>query len=669
MNPGLSFNNNGLNNFNGNWDNIVERIKQSINKILLGGCLMQACYCVLILLVLILAMFTPMLFFDNMKQKVQDTIDETVEDFKESVEKTWNFLTLNGFRTNEESFYYKLESKVKDYAAKGVTIDSRIVMSLLFYDEGINENEDFGCSISNNDGDDDESKECDINTGGSVDSGQNHDYGKLRSDISFLVDGQVDENGALKSEDDYKQWLKDNYAEDKLTELGYDIPSSDAQKDKMFTKFVETAYDKKAGYEEIFIGEEVNTCTFTETADEAGKMRARYTVYSSSTEGYGLGAIGKNNVEKLVKEGKMYLNNKGYWMIKGGTVANGKTWGQTGIDYLVVAAATKQFKGTTCGVNVGKNIFDDITYYNYGDTFSVQLTNDNGSSYDTYNAMVLDACGACMVFSKTIATNKCNGGLSTVTSNNSIKIDIFVDKSSSSYKAPADSGYFLSGNTSGVCVGQVDLGSLDKDYSKYPILNNKSLREVMGGDQGMTELNNLISSNVQKYGAGTGNGVAAAAISLLNAVQAKGYRLPYFWGGGHGTISTGANGNWGLKARIAAGGSSAQPAGSSWPNGLDCSGFVAWAIKNGGCTNYTGAGSSNMKSYGNFISFEAAKPGDLVWHPGHITLVVQNNNGTLTLAEAASPATGIHYTVITQGSNKNNKVIDMSGFYSSSKCK
>lgn len=64
-----------------------------------------------------------------------------------------------------------------------------------------------------------------------------------------------------------------------------------------------------------------------------------------------------------------------------------------GTSYLVVAAATTYCRDAAnhCGINVAeKGIAQNIQYYNYYDTLKLQI------GETTYDAIVLDSCGACM---------------------------------------------------------------------------------------------------------------------------------------------------------------------------------------------------------------------------------------------------------------------------------
>ena len=100
--------------------------------------------------------------------------------------------------------------------------------------------------------------------------------------------------------------------------------------------------------------------------------------------------------------------------------------------------------------------------------------------------------------------------------------------------------------------------------------------------------------------------------------------------------------------------------------GIDCSGFVSWAIRTACNPNY-GTRLANFSSegmyHGSRISLSEAKPGDLMLKKGHVRLVVKNNNdGYVIVAEAAgNPTNGL---VFTKRSNEvNYSFIDMSTYY------
>lgn len=411
------------------------------------------------------------------------------------------------------------------------------------------------------------------------------------------------------------------------------------------------------------LGGKNNECTHTSNADESSKRQARFTTYIGSSLG---GSIG--NVNNYVKEGTIFYEN-GYAMWKGGTQSklNGKVYGKSGTDYMIVATATEYLFGNSSGFGYTWNQVPNVAYFNYGDTFTIEVSFDSGVTYKSYNAIVLDSCGACMEWSLSApttwrysphSTNK--NELKKCEVSEGYKIDLYTN--SSGAKAHADMGYFLNGNSSNTCVGEVDLGDLVTGISDTQLLD-RPLIELFGED-GMNELNELIASNVEKYGVGTGKGSAAAAITLINSIKAKGYRLPYYWAGGHGAISIGANPNWGSRT-----GGSCSSSRCYYFNSLDCSGFVSWAVRNGGCTNFSSNVAANFMSLGPSESVESAKAGDVLASKGHVLIVVQNNDGKVILAESSGGTGGVHFSEYSPSSHSNYKMVDMSGFYSSSSCK
>lgn len=411
-------------------------------------------------------------------------------------------------------------------------------------------------------------------------------------------------------------------------------------------------------------------CTLTSNTNSSSKKKARFTTYTGKSLG---GSIG--NVDSYIREGSIYYEN-GYAMWKGGTRSklNGQVYGQAGTNYMIVATATKYIVGNcaTRACSYRWNEDSRINYFNYGDTFTVEISFDGGSSYIPYNAIVLDSCGACMEWSLTAsgiyAPHSTNSNeLAKCKESEGYKIDLF--RREANVLGKSDMGFFLHGNPSNTCVGEVDLGDLVVGTTDTKLLQNKSMLDLYGNG-GMQELSNQIKSNAEKYGSGTGKGVAAAAITLINSLKSKGYRLPYYWAGGHGAISNGANPSWGSRT----GGSYSRYGTSYYYNSLDCSGFVSWAIKNGGCTNFNSArSSSGFGSIGPKESVSQVKAGDILVYPGnHVVLVVQNNAGNIILAESSGGSGGVHYTSYNQSSyahNSNYYFIDMSKFYSSTSCK
>ena len=96
---------------------------------------------------------------------------------------------------------------------------------------------------------------------------------------------------------------------------------------------------------------------------------------------------------------------------------------------------------------------------------------------------------------------------------------------------------------------------------------------------------------------------------------------------------------------------------------MDCSGLVSWAIHNGGY-KYLGYNSSGY--HDNFPVYSSSEhkgqAGDLLWHSGHIMMIVGEEDGKYLVAEEGGGGEGL---VITKKSfNTTDKVIDMTNFYS-----
>jgi hypothetical protein len=165
------------------------------------------------------------------------------------------------------------------------------------------------------------------------------------------------------------------------------------------------------------------------------------------------------------------------------------------------------------------------------------------------------------------------------------------------------------------------------------------------------EYNNYIYANVKKAGLGTANGVVAAALSYFKYLEQFGYRPRYTWGGKYS--------KYGVNPTM----------GSS---NLDCSGFVSWAIHNGGF-KYVWNGSSDWGNAGTQCtrtnSSCTGKAGDLIWHQGHIMLIVGVEGDYYYIAEAASTSSGMKIKKqqkhVNSGSSV-DKIVNMDSFYNNS---
>lgn len=107
---------------------------------------------------------------------------------------------------------------------------------------------------------------------------------------------------------------------------------------------------------------------------------------------------------------------------------------------------------------------------------------------------------------------------------------------------------------------------------------NTSLNEFLSSNgSSVTELNSFIKESVTSAGKGTREGVVTAAVSVINFLYDNyQVKLPYYWGGSYQQY--GLPGNFGGNAPT-----KTTPYGTVYNfYGFDCSGFVSWAIMNGG---------------------------------------------------------------------------------------
>lgn len=133
--------------------------------------------------------------------------------------------------------------------------------------------------------------------------------------------------------------------------------------------------------------------------------------------------------------------------------------------------------------------------------------------------------------------------------------------------------------------------------------------------------------------------VVRTACSLVGKVN-------YFWGGK--SLVIGWDARWGELRQVTAAGSSTT--GTYRPYGLDCSGFVDWVFYNATNGSYIigrGGGATMQHSYCTDISWEEARPGDLVFYPdnSHVGIVGgRDANGELLIIHCASGANNVVVT-------------------------
>ncbi len=221
-----------------------------------------------------------------------------------------------------------------------------------------------------------------------------------------------------------------------------------------------------------------------------------------------------------------------------------------------------------------------------------------------------------------------------------------------------------------VCIGDIS--------TNYTNVTSNGLNDVLTGplkdkliEKGTTYLrfNEYILNNVIKAGVGTREGVVAAAVSLVGGLYENySIRIPYTWAGQHGGYISGirnpAGGEffgvhplWGSSISYYVHNSEINR--TYYHYGPDCSGFVMWALHNGGMSTGYSTGnrtSLNGKRMGN--------PGDLMWQPGHIMLVVgvSDEEKKYYVAHAAGGDQGTKISTI-GFSDSTSKIVNMDAFY------
>ena len=139
-------------------------------------------------------------------------------------------------------------------------------------------------------------------------------------------------------------------------------------------------------------------------------------------------------------------------------------------------------------------------------------------------------------------------------------------------------------------------------------------------EQAKTGLSNAISS------ASTGRDKAVAAANYLATNFPN---LPYHWGG---YTTKGIDETWG-SCKMTSTASGHNTAGTYQPYGMDCSGFVSWVMtqagyKSGHLVSGDWGNIVPSKKYeikgkkSTYLESLGVKPGDLLWHSGHIGIII-----------------------------------------------
>lgn len=157
--------------------------------------------------------------------------------------------TVEGWGSGESALIDALEERNENYMSRGIYIDLPLVTSAIFIGNNV-----IGTSMG----------ECTMNA---TESGNEDDpmsniqiqceneqatqsYDELKREADFLMEGMVD-GDSVKSEEEYRAWLHDNFIENKLIAIGYEIPSNAEEKEQLFNDMINQIYFYRDMYESV----------------------------------------------------------------------------------------------------------------------------------------------------------------------------------------------------------------------------------------------------------------------------------------------------------------------------------------------------------------------------------------------------------------------------------
>ena len=177
------------------------------------------------------------------------------------------------------------------------------------------------------------------------------------------------------------------------------------------------------------------------------------------------------------------------------------------------------------------------------------------------------------------------------------------------------------------------------------------------GQENIDSINNAIIDAVEKAGKCTKTAAAAAGVTLAYNLYELGYRLPYYWGGGHDSLFLGISTRLGTSAT-----KSCSNTTCYYTYGFDCSGFVNWA-SNQSLGQTLGVHIYPTSGYERKISFEEAEPGDVLANSGHVILIIENKGDYLQTLESTGSPKGLIFTTYTPAEASAYSVYDTSEYY------
>lgn len=128
-----------------------------------------------------------------------------------------------------------------------------------------------------------------------------------------------------------------------------------------------------------------------------------------------------------------------------------------------------------------------------------------------------------------------------------------------------------------------DISSIVGKHSTLSPLIKQSYAELLkSNDTDINTINMQLADVVKSSVPGTREAVVNAAKFLVNSFAAYNVKLPYYFSGGHGEGGPVVTDYYGIHPSFGKRLSSGETYTTSSNMGLDCSGFVVWALRNGG---------------------------------------------------------------------------------------
>ncbi len=162
---------------------------------------------------------------------------------------------------------------------------------------------------------------------------------------------------------------------------------------------------------------------------------------------------------------------------------------------------------------------------------------------------------------------------------------------------------------------------------------------------GQSDYDSLNSSVKTANGTCSKESAAIAGVNLAYGLYQRGYRLPYYWNGGHdmhdiGGVSAYVDYN-GVDKQLGSQVAQSCSDTTCYSNyGYDCTGFVNWAVS-------TSMGRDISTSLDGWfgrsavISVDEAEPGDIILTSGHAILVIENKGDYLQTLESTGGDNGL----------------------------